>query len=127
VKEMPAGRPEVINGKTIPSIKEAFILGATVVEAALFAGISKTALYDYLKEHPEFKEECEALANQTTLKAKANIKKSIENGNITDSKWHLEKTQEDYNPKQKREVSGMVTHRTLLGVLKDGDEGDTID
>ena len=50
-------------------LEDAFALGCTDLEACLYADISKTTLYDYQKDHPEFAERKEKLKETPTLKA----------------------------------------------------------
>jgi hypothetical protein len=42
----------------------------------------------------------------TSLKAKINITKSVDDENIPDSKWYLERRDPDFKPKQESTISG---------------------
>jgi hypothetical protein len=100
------------------------MFGATQAEAAMYAGIAERTLRNYKESHPEFVPRIETLKGMTTLKAKANVHKAIESKDVATSKWHLERTQEDYNPKQKKEVSGELKITPYEKLIKDlSDDG----
>ena len=89
------GRPTVITDEVIRKLEEAFAVGATDLEACFYAGISKTAFYNYQEDNPEFKERKEGLKNQLGLIAKNNLARSIKGGNDADAKWYLERKRKD--------------------------------
>lgn len=60
-------------------LRHAYGYGASDVEACQYAGIGKTALYDYLKEHPDFAEEREALQTKTNLLARKTVNEEMVN------------------------------------------------
>lgn len=67
------GRPTKFTPETIQKLEEAFAWGCTDIEACLHADISKSALYYYQDEHPEFLERKEALKNKPYLLARKSI------------------------------------------------------
>lgn len=89
------GRPTVMTPAVIAKLEEAFNNGATDLEACFLADISKDALYDYCKVHPEFSERKEALKNMPKYQAKMNIVKEINNGDAEISQWYLERRAKD--------------------------------
>lgn len=101
------GRPTVMTPQTIEKLEEGFTYGFTDVEACLFAGISKTALYEYCKDHPEFAERKEELKNHPTMLAKRNVHDALVDKDQQTSKWYLERKAPDYKTKQ--EVSADIT------------------
>ena len=107
-KKNPGGRPTVMTPEVIGKLEEAFAVDATHVEAAIYAGINPDTLFEYKKKHPEFSERIEKLRGLTGLKAKININKSINEENINDSKWYLERRDKDYKIQTKHELSGEV-------------------
>jgi len=72
------GRPEVITEEVIRQLDTAFSWGCSDLEACLHANISKTALYDYQKDHPEFTERKELLKGNPVLQARASVVKKIQ-------------------------------------------------
>jgi hypothetical protein len=65
-----SGRPTVITKSVVRLLEDAFLVGATDLEACVHADISKTALYEYCLKNEDFAERKETLKNQPTLKAK---------------------------------------------------------
>lgn len=78
---MEVGRPTVMTEEVIRKLEEAFALGATDGEAIFYAGISKTAFYDYCKEFPEFADRKEALKETPILKARRTVVNSLADPN----------------------------------------------
>ena len=72
-----AGRPTLMTDKTLHLLEEAFLVGATDLEACVHADISKTVLYNYCMKHEAFRERKETLKNQPTLRAKIIINKAL--------------------------------------------------
>lgn len=99
------GRPSKITPETKARLIEAFSKGCSDLEACIFAGISKTALYDYQNSHPEFADQKAALKERPALHARMLVNKYIEQGDIDTAKWYLER-------KKKAEFS---TRRELVG------------
>jgi hypothetical protein len=108
--------------KVFRLLDEAFLDGASVVEAAIYAGISKTTLYDYIEAHSDYSERINAIKNQTGLRAKRNIRKEIEEGKIPISQWYLERRDDDYKPKQKQEVE-LSAHKSLIDAILESKKG----
>lgn len=75
------GRPTVMTEDVLHKLEEAFALGCTDLEACLYADISKTVLYNYQKEHPEFVERKEELKEKPVLKARTTVVKSLDDPN----------------------------------------------
>ena len=71
------GRPTVMTDEVIRKLDEAFALGCTDLEACLYADISKTALYEYQKEHPEFAERKETLKQNPILLARKSVVEAL--------------------------------------------------
>lgn len=88
---MVIGRPTVMTEAIVSKLEEGFAFGLTDRECCLYAGICHQALYDYCNKHPEFTDRKEMLKDQPLLRAKLNITKNINNGDLTDSKWYLER------------------------------------
>jgi hypothetical protein len=86
-----AGRPPIVDEIVLQKLEQAFSNDLTDLEACLYAGISKSTLYNYQNDHPEFVERKEILKNALSLKAKNVLAKSINEGNEQDAKWWLER------------------------------------
>lgn len=72
------GRPPTDWDTVIPKLEEVFALGGSDLEACFYAGISKSTLYRYQEEHPEFCDRKEALKEQPILKARRSVLKGID-------------------------------------------------
>ena len=117
---MAAGRPTVITQDVLRKLEEAFALGCTDVEACFYAGISKTAFYEYQADNPQFAERKEALKEQPVLKARKVVLDAIEEGDKQSSQWYLERKKKD-EFSQKTEVKSEVTLNIVGEILKDID------
>lgn len=51
------GRPKVVDDDVLHKLKEAFLLGCSDEEAAFYANISTSTLYNYQKDNEEFLED----------------------------------------------------------------------
>lgn len=90
----PRGRPANLNNPEILiKIQQAFAIGCTDEEACAYAKISKSALYDYQSQHPDFLEEKERLKKEPILKAKHTIVKSLDDAK--NAQWYLERKSKD--------------------------------
>lgn len=89
------GRPTVLTPEVIQKLEEAYAIDSTDLEACLYAGIGKSTLYNYQEANPEFVDRKALLKKSLTLKSKINISKSINKGDINDSKWYVERRAKD--------------------------------
>lgn len=97
-KKNKGGRPTVMTPEVVAKLEEAFMYAFSDAEACLYANISKNALYDYCQRNPEFTNRKELLKKKPNIKAKLNILKGINSGDIDDSKWWLErKSKEEFS------------------------------
>lgn len=85
------GRPTKLTPETINKLESAFSLGCSDVEACLYADISKTALYNYQKTHPEFVDRKELLKEKLVLKSRTVIAEALNNGDKEMAKWYVER------------------------------------
>jgi predicted DNA-binding transcriptional regulator AlpA len=102
------GRPPVIDEFVVSKLETGFAKGFNISEACLFAGISRTTYYEYIKENPEFANKVEHLQDNVKMHAKSNIEEAIrEKKDIDTSKWFLErKSRAEFSTKQELEHSG---------------------
>jgi hypothetical protein len=92
-----AGRPTVMTDEILRKLEEVFALGATDQEAIFYAGISKTAFYDYCKEHPEFAERKEDLKEQPILKARRTVVANLDKPDMA-LKYLERKKKKEFSP-----------------------------
>ena len=119
--ENKVGRPTVMTEEVIQKLEYAFMRGLTDLEACLYANISKSTLYNYCEENPEFLERKEELKQHPTAKARLNVTEAIEKGDEDLSKWWLErKARDEFSTKQ--EVAAKVTYEDKLKDVVDADE-----
>lgn len=92
--------PTVMTATKIKEFKDAFAMGFTKTEAILYCGVAERTFYDYCSKNPEFTEQIPILQNLPKMKAKMNILKKLNEEDDYNSRWYLEKTDKDFNPKQ---------------------------
>ena len=114
-KKHAGGRPSKITPSVLRKLEEAYLLDATHLEAAIYAGISESTLHDYRKKNPEFSERMKVVRRMTGLQAKINITKAIKDGDIKVSKWYLERRDDDFKPRLKVEKN--TTHDAAVSFL----------
>lgn len=99
-----AGR-KLFNGKPEAAVllllRQAWSLDCPDAEAACLAGISPSALSEYLSRNPAIAEEKEALKLKPFLSARNTIIKGIVDGDKDTARWYLER-------KRKREFSTLA-------------------
>ena len=89
-------RPIIMTPRTIQKLKLCFAVGMTDLQACYFSWISKSKLYEYQKEFPDFLEEKEILKESITLQARLNIWSNIKKWDTSDSKWWLTLRDKDF-------------------------------
>lgn len=72
-------RPTKLNDLTVKKLEDAFIVGATVLEACFNANISKQTYYNWVEENPELLDRFELLKQSPILKARQTVVKALEN------------------------------------------------
>ena len=82
--------PEVVS-----KLEYAFSKSFTDEQACFHVGIGRNCLNRYCIENPEFRDKKEALKKNITLKAKLNVVESVESGELSASKWWLERKNKD--------------------------------
>jgi hypothetical protein len=117
-KKHPGGRPTKITPECIQKLEDAYLIGATNLEASIYAGISESLLYEFKKENPKFVERIKALRDDTTFCAKLNLRNSIKDGNLYDSKWHLERRDPEYKPKSSQDVNHGAQKSLIDAILE---------
>ncbi len=97
------GRPTKMTENVIHKLEQAFLVGATDLEACVHADISKSTLYDYCVDNPEFSERKETLKNQPTLKAKMIINVALDDADLNTAHRVIDRKE---GSKVKQEITG---------------------
>lgn len=106
-KKNKGGRPTIFSAEVIHKLEQAFLIGATDLQACFEAGISKSALYNYQNANPEFVDRKEELKSNLAYRAKRVLAKSIDEGNQADAKWYLErKEKQEFSTQVNQEITG---------------------
>ena len=105
-----AWKATVMTTKKVEEFKRAFSMWFTKAEACLYCKVNESTFYEYCSKWTDeanaFVELIPTLQSNPKLMAKMNILESLETKwsdtmkqRIDDSKWLLEKTDKDFNPK----------------------------
>lgn len=89
------GRPTIVTPEVVAKLDYAFMKGLTDHQASDYAGISKDCLYDHCKRNPGYSHRKEMLKGNLPIRSKILLAESIENGNVNDAKWFLERKLKD--------------------------------
>lgn len=109
------GRPTVMTEETIRKLEAAFAYGASDEDACFYAGIGKTALYDYCQEHPEFAERKEGLKTRPVMKALETVVGSL--GDPEHAKWYLSrKRKKDFSERIETDMTTLDQPISAIGV-----------
>ena len=101
----PVGRPSVMTPEVLRKLEEAFAIGASDLEACFYADISKTALYEYQKDNPQFTERKEKLKEKPVLLARQTVLKAMETDPAT-ARWYLErKAKSEFAARQEQDIT----------------------
>lgn len=100
------GRPTKITPEVLLKLEDAFSNALPDREACFYAGIGKTAFYNYQKENPEFAERKESLKLRPNMAARKAIVAAL--GDVNTAKWWIEKKDPEFRPSTKVEHSGAI-------------------
>jgi len=114
------GRPTKMTESTVKKLEEAFLEGMNDSQACLIADISRNTFYNYCDDNPEFNDRKEILKQQPKITAKKNIRNALKAGDKDISKWLLEKTEEEFNPKIHSDVTSNGKTVTMPMMEVDG-------
>lgn len=107
-----------MNQSMVRKLDEAFMQGMSDREACLYCGIAYSTFTSWLENNPDYRIKKELLKDQPKMKAKHNISKSINNGDINTSKWYLERrSKEEFGTKE--EIDTKVTFKSYEQLLKE--------
>lgn len=101
------GRPPKLTPDKIKRLEEAFAMGCSDLEACFWADISKTTLYRYQDEHPEFSARKEALKERPIFLARKAMLNNLESGQDADFalKYAERKKKDEFSLKTETQLS----------------------
>lgn len=85
------GRPSKFTPEVVTKLLAAFRMAFNDTEAALYAGISRKTFYDYINEHPDFRNKVRRAKIEPNIKAKEVVVNAINSGDLRASQWWLER------------------------------------
>jgi len=103
---MPAGRPTVMTDETLRILEDAFSNGASDIEACFLAEISKSTLYKYQEENPEYIDRKEALKDMIKFQAKKVVANAIKKGDKQQANCWLERKAKNEGFSARQELTG---------------------
>lgn len=77
------------NPETVNKLAEGLLMGLTVEQTCIYAGISKNTYYEWCNRNEGFKERMDRAALNPFLKAKQTIFNNLNNPEV--AKWYLER------------------------------------
>lgn len=89
------GRPSKLTPQVVTKLEAAFNMGYNDTEAALYAGISRKTLYEWLVDKPDFRYKINQAKSQPNIRAKAVVVNAVNNGDVNAAKWWLERKASD--------------------------------
>lgn len=92
---MSIGRPTVITAKVVRLLVTSFHNGLTVRQACWQSGISHEAYYQRLRNDIDFADTMSKAQYLPSITARTNITKAIKKGDISSSRWWLERKEKD--------------------------------
>ena len=113
---MAGGRPTKMTPETIQKLENAFIAGCTDLEACCYADVSKSTLYDYCQDNPEFSERKETLKNQPIMQARFIIQEALTTGDLNTANRVVDR-KEGQKIKQEN-VNVELSHEQWLDTLE---------
>jgi hypothetical protein len=92
--------------EVVRKLETAFLMGCTDREACFSAGIGRSTLADYERNHPDFSERKQALKSNPVYQARKTVLSAIQKGDAKTSIWLLErKRRKEFGPQAKTELT----------------------
>ena len=111
------GRPSVMDPIILQKLEDAFSNAFTDEMACLYAGISKSTLYNYCTQNPEFMERKELLKKRPDLAAQRQL---VADCNTTSgARWWAEHKMADFKPTSKIEHAGKIQTEQTVELTED--------
>jgi hypothetical protein len=116
------GRPTLMTPETLRRLDEAFMLGCSDLEACLFADISKSTLYNYQNDNPEFVERKEKLKENPILTARTSVLKNLSTNPELALKFLERRKKDEFGLRQLGDSENPLN---IIGTLKWKDDQST--
>lgn len=100
-------RPTKMTPETIAKLEEAFLLGCGDVEACLFANITKTTLYNYQLNNPEFVDRKEQLKENPIFLARRSVISAMTTDGDLALKFLERRKREEFSQRIQTEIGGI--------------------
>lgn len=102
------GRPTKFTPQNIAKLEEAFSMGCSDLEACLYSGICKTALYNYQEKHPEFVERKQLLKENPVLLARSEVLKGMKDNPELSLKYLERKKKDEFSLRTESRLEGKI-------------------
>ena len=110
------GRPTARTELVVKKLEEAAVLGCTIEEMCLYAGITRATLYTWFKGDADLRVRLEELRDTPVLLARDTLCQAIKNGNADLALKYLErKRKAEFSTLQKIEHDGQIKSGIDLG------------
>lgn len=108
--------PEIVN-----RLNEGLLMGLTIDQACIYAGIHRATYYDWCERIKGFKEKMDKAALNPFLKAKQTIFNNLNNPDV--AKWYLEhKANKEFNTRTEMEYAQVEAPVIVDDIPKDATE-----
>lgn len=102
-------RPTKMTEEIVNKLEYGFMHDFNITEACQYAGIRRETYHGWVKKNQEFFNRMESARNNLRRLAKITLAESIEEGNVPNSMWYLERrAREEYSTKQTTELTGAI-------------------
>jgi hypothetical protein len=96
----PVENPNKMDGETLKRLEEGYLNDASIAEICFNAKISQNTLSNWLTSFPELRERLESLRHKPKWRARMNVIKRLEQGDVATSEWYLErKSKQEFSPR----------------------------
>jgi hypothetical protein len=111
-------RPKKMNDIVVGKLEWAFMKGFNVCEACDYAEIHRDTYYEYLNKNKDFSDKMKRAQTALQRRAKINLAEKIEHGDLSESKYYLErKCKDEFYQKQGVELSGKMEFKNPYAEL----------
>jgi hypothetical protein len=111
------GRPTVMTEDTLQKLEMAFAIGASDIEACVYADIVPSTLYNYQNDNPEFLERKRMLKDRPLLKARQTVVDNL--NDPRHAEWYLERKLKNEFSQRTESVTAEVT---IDDIIKEFDQ-----
>jgi hypothetical protein len=116
-KPKPPTKPTVFTKAVRDKMEEGYTRGFTTGQVAMYAGVSRAAVYLLFNREPEYKEHCDELKGNILMLARNNIYEKIVGGDDHTTKWFLERRDKAYIDKKYVESDISLKGPTVIEIV----------